>query len=245
MITRHLGTLGSGRNGSSVECLLFGDSSNGIFNYNFLTGCPYGIATKAYGTSNSSGVISYNCFLNCFLSTTVKGVENTNIFNNTYVANDSSSNDWYTFIDIEASDDLTKYSTGTIIKNNIFYSNTTNTTNMIIIDQTCLTGFVCDYNIYYDVNNSGLQFQVSVDNGDSGSTTYDWTGWRALGYDSHSIIVNPNLNLSTLIPSSALNYASNLGSSYNTGISTSNVWNTTNTITQTQRATWQNGAFII
>ena len=251
-----VGTLAN-THASLIECLMLGDSQNGIWKYNFLTNCPYGIPTKAYGTSNSSGVIGYNCFLNCVRSLTVKGVSGTNLFNNTFVANDSSSSDAYTFIAITVSDDGTQKATGTVIKNNVFYSNGYWSSTIIEVDQASIAGLACDYNIYYDTQ--GILFRIignanGVNGGETTGVIEEFTtlaDWQAYGatfgltWDAHSQVINPNLNLTTLVPTSKLSYGTNLGSTYQLGISPSNTWNATTTATATQPSTWECGAFVI
>ena len=237
---------------SSTECLMLGDNSGGVWNNNFFTNCPYALPTKGYGFNNSSGNISYNCFKNCFKSITVKGINNTQIYNNTFYANSSSANDYYTFIYINVTDDGNYASTGTIIKNNVFYNSSAHQANMITVDQRCLSGLVCDYNVYYDTNNDsitgGPAFQIVANNGTNGTessaTSYTFRAWQKMGFDTHSIVLNPNLNSTTLVPSIALNYGSNLGTSFNKGISPSNIWNRNSTLTVSQPTNWECGAYI-
>lgn len=55
--------------------------------------------------------------------------------------------------------------------------------------------------------------------------------------------VNPNLDTNTLIPSSALLYATPLTGN-EAGISDANSWNRSATVTKNQSSTWQNGAIL-
>jgi membrane carboxypeptidase/penicillin-binding protein len=68
--------------------------------------------------------------------------------------------------------------------------------------------------------------------------------WQALGYDTHSIVVNPNFNnFTNFVPVSRLNYGINLGTVWQTGLSTTAAWILGNTpTTSDQNGTWQVGA---
>lgn len=66
------------------------------------------------------------------------------------------------------------------------------------------------------------------------------------GFDSHSIICNPNfINKTGLVPAYQLNYGKDLGTSWNTGLSTTAQWTAGVTPETTQQiGTWQVGARI-
>lgn len=56
-----------------------------------------------------------------------------------------------------------------------------------------------DYNCFYS-NNGSLKFKYFAARG---GWTQDYSGWRAQGFDSHSLLVDPGLNLSTYQVSNA------------------------------------------
>jgi hypothetical protein len=103
------------------------------------------------------------------------------------------------------------------IKNNIFYS----TTKDIYIELSDLAAesLVCDYNIYWcEAGDHEPMFVI-------GSASYTWTEWRAHGFDTHSVIMNPNfIDTVDFVPASRLNYGTNLGSEWEDGLSIDASW---------------------
>jgi hypothetical protein len=74
------------------------------------------------------------------------------------------------------------------------------------------------------------------------STT--WDEWRALGYDTHSIIADPKfINTTDLVPATRLDYGKNLGTEWQTGLSSTAIWKVgSSPATANQNGTWQVGA---
>jgi hypothetical protein len=142
-------------------------------------------------------------------------------------------------IDIYSNTDISPGvpATGTKIKNNIFYT-VSRIYNIAIHDAACLPGFESDYNIFY------CESGTPVFNYLESSKTF--AQWQALGYDKHSVVINPNFNNTTdFIPSSRLDKGTDLGSAWQTGLSTTAVWTTgANPATANQNGTWQVGARI-
>ena len=128
--------------------------------------------------------------------------------------------------------------TGAKIKNNIFYT-VVGQYNIAIHDSACLPGFESDYNLFYC--ESGTPHFNYLE----GDKTF--AQWQALGYDLHSIVINPNFNNTTdFVPAARLNYGTDLGINYNMGLSVSATWivgiaPTTNV----QSGTWQVGARVL
>ena len=224
--------------GSSTHGLFVGFSKNSIIKYNNVTNSIYGIINKSQYMDNSNGVIAYNLIKNSKYGVICKGIAGTKIYNNTFYSDNKGGS---VFIAAYKHDDGGNGSTGTIIKNNIFYAD--GDINMIgIDDEASKIGFVSDYNVFYVTPGSpSLHFRVW--NGSS-SQSISFAQWQALGYDTHSVVMNPGLDPITLIPANAVQHAANLGSAYSTGIDPSNTWNRNATVTKTQGATWQNGAFV-
>ncbi len=213
-------------------------SRNSIIKYNSVNNSIYGIINKSQYLDNSNGVIAYNLIKNSKYGVICKGIAGTNIYNNTFYSDNKKGS---VFIAAYKHDDGGNGSTGTIIKNNIFYAD--GDINMIgIDDEASKVGFVSDYNVFYVTPGSpSLHFRVWMG---SSIQFLSFAQWQALGYDTHSVVINPGLDPITLIPANAVQHAVNLGSAYSTGIDPSNTWNRNATVTKTQGATWQNGAFV-
>jgi hypothetical protein len=216
--------------------LFVGYNTNYTIKYNYLYRVPTGMVLKSNGMTNTTGGVAYNII-------NKTGDIGVNIYNDTFYSNEakwtSNSNPGtaYGLIDIFANDGLSPwvYSKGTKIKNNIFYT-VNQISNITIEDSADLTGFESDYNVFYC---------------ESGTPMFNYLGssktfaqWQALGYDTHSVVVNPNfMDFTNFIPSSPLNYGTNLGSTWQTGLSTSAVWNIGSTPSMAnQTGTWQVGA---
>ena len=109
---------------------------------------------------------------------------------------------------------------------------------MIKIESGCLTNFESDYNVYWC---SAGEPTFNID-----GVTLTWAQWKAHGYDTHSIIVNPNfINTIDFIPAARLDYGKDLGADWEAGLSTTAAWAIGSSPTTTnQNGTWQVGARI-
>jgi hypothetical protein len=220
--------------------LLTGYNINDVVKYNYLTNVPYGIIFKSGSATsnmtNTSGGASYNIVKNGRFAGRVKGINGTKFYNNTFYGDAGS---WYFILITSNADNGTPFpSINTKVKNNIFY--TTTKTPSISIQSASLTGFECDYNVYWC--EAGDHTPVFLVEGVSKT----WTEWKALGYDAHSVVVNPNFNnITDFLPTSRLNYGTDLGTEFNTGLATTATWVVgTTPATQIQNGTWQVGARI-
>ncbi len=223
------------------HAIFLGFNRGGIVKYNFLDNCPDAIVLKAKGDDNSAGIVSYNLIKNATnYGVIVKGIQNTKIYNNTFYA-DNSVKSYASFIEILKDPTGGKGSTGTIIKNNIFYSTGKQWLMIQIEDAASLEGLQCDYNVYY---RSGSNQEIAFFVNDGTKHYYTFAQWQALGFDKHSVILNTELDPATLIPSKTTQSAVNLGTNYITGIDVSNVWNRNNIISKVQVSNWQNGAYV-
>jgi uncharacterized protein YjdB len=222
-----------------------GYNINAVLKYNYLYKVPMGLIRKSNGMTNTSGGVAYNIVNKTqAVGVVVKGINNVNIYNNTFYSDQvmydgPGVGTWRGLIDIYSNTDggLNAPSTGTKIKNNIFYT-THQIYNIYIYDAACLTGFESDYNVFYCV---------------AGTPIFNYLGsyktfaqWQALGYDTHSVIINPNFNNFTdFVPAARLDYGTNLGSAWQTGLSTSAIWTVGSApATMNQNGTWQVGARI-
>ena len=89
----------------------------------------------------------------------------------------------------------------------------------------CITGFESDYNLFCC---------------EAGTPMFNYLGaaktfiqWQALGYDIHSKVINPNfINFTDFVPDARLDYGTNLGTTWQTGLSTTAVWNAGSSLQQ-------------
>ena len=218
--------------------LFVGYNINSIVKYNYLDKVPYGIIYKS-GTDSgvnmtfTAGGCAYNICKNGKFAVTMKGMNGVKVYNNTFYNEDSNGR--YLVIITENSDRLLKSpSTGSKIFNNIFYA--TSNIPMISLESGCLTGFESDYNVYWCTVGEPT---FNID-----GITKTWAEWRELGYDAHSIIVDPNfIDFTDLVPTYRLNYGKDLGTEWQTGLSTTATWVAgTSPATQNQNGLWQVGA---
>jgi hypothetical protein len=232
-----------GTNWTSITHGVFtGCMINVQIKYNYLLRVPMGIIRKS-GTSmtNTAGGVSYNIINSFNVGGVTKGMNNVNWYNNTFYQDRTTAQTYRACIDIYENDDDTPPEPvwpahNTKVKNNIFY--TKYKTNVIEITANSRTGFECDYNLYWcEEGDHTPVFLVA-------GTTYTWSEWRALGYDTHSVNVNPNfVDFVNFVPSARLDYGTNLGTDWQTGLSTSATWVVGTTPTTTnQNGTWQVGA---
>jgi len=220
--------------------VFLGYNINSVTKYNYLDRNPYGIILKS-GTDDgenmtfTSGGCAYNICRNGKFAIRMKGINGVNVYNNTFYNDDGSG--WY-FILITGNMDrpVQSPSTGSKIFNNIFYSTTK--FPMIRIESGCFKDFECDNNVYWCT--AGEPF-FNID-----GVTTTWAQWRALGYDTHSVIVNPNfINATSLVPSARLDYGKNLGSEWESGLSIDAEWVAgVSPMLTNQNGTWQVGARI-
>ena len=194
--------------------------------------------------TNISGGVAYNIINKTGdIAIAIKGMNGVLVYNNTFYSNEvkwtSNTNPGtaYGIVDIFANDGLSPwvYPTGTIIKNNIFYT-VNQIYNISIEDSQDLAGFESDYNIFWCEAGAPMFNYLGTDK--------TFAQWQALGYDTHSQIINPNFNnLTDFVPTARLGYGTNLGSAWKTGLSTTAIWVVGSTPpTTNQNGTWQVGA---
>jgi uncharacterized repeat protein (TIGR02059 family) len=217
-----------------------GCNINAVVKFNYLNQVPMAIIRKsASNMSDNSGGVAYNIVKGGSVAVNIKGISNVKIYNNTLYSDRTTLETYRGLVDIYTNTDATPNSVahGTIIKNNIFY--TKYATNCIQVDDAdALNGLVSDYNIFYSEAGSPLF--------DYCGTTKTFAQWQALGYDTHSKVINPNFNNFTeFVPAARLDYGTDLGTTWQTGLSTSAVWTVGSApATTDQNGTWQVGARI-
>src|SRR5665647_1841934 len=107
--------------------------------------------------------------------------------------------------------------------------------NIDVYEDTCLSGFQSDYNIFYCEEGEPL-FMIH-------SQVKTFTEWQAMGYDTHSVVINPNFkDFINFVPTARLDYGTDLGTTWQAGLSVDAVWGTTDPATTNQNGKWQVGA---
>lgn len=230
---------------SDTHGIFTGYNINVLMKFNYLYRVPMGLIRKSNGMSNISAGVAYNIVKNPLgVAAIAKGINGVCFYNNTFYSDQAvyggpGIGTWRGLVDVYSNTDngLNAPSTGTKIKNNIFYTKNL-ICNIYIYDAACLTGFESDYNLFYC---------------ESGTPIFNYLGtlktfaqWQALGYDMHSVVVNPNFNnLTDFVPATRLDFGTNLGSTWQTGLSTTASWIVgTAPETALQNGTWQVGARI-
>jgi hypothetical protein len=229
---------GSDKN-SITHGIFTGHNLKAIIKYNYLNKVPMAIIRKsANNMTNSSGGIAYNIVYEPNVGVVIKGMSGVAIYNNTFFRNDDLLGRG--FIDVYSNTDDSKNSLshGTKILNNIFYTKN-QTANIRILDDESLVGLQCDYNLYW-CESGTPEFEVKGE-------MITFAEWQKLGYDTHSVIINPNfMNLTEFIPSAPLTYGTDLGEEWSTGLSPSAVWTAgASPATVVQPVNWQVGAIIL
>ena len=232
--------LGTNSNSIITHGLFVGYNINSVVKYNYLQDVPYGIIFKS-GTDDghnmtfTSGGCSYNITKNGHFGGRVKGINGVKFTNNTFYNGDGSG--WYLLLITANMDRVTPAGSKDIkVYNNIFYSSTQ--IPMIAIESGSLSGFESDYNIFWCEDGDPI-FRIE-------DTNKTWAQWQALGYDQHSVVINPNFEDNySFIPKERLDFGKDLGVGFDIGISVDNNWTPgVSTITTKQQGMWQVGAVI-
>lgn len=224
---------------SITHGLFTGHNRNAVIKYNYLDRVPMGIIRKSGNNmSDTGGGVAYNIVKSGAVGINIKGMSNVRIYNNTLYNDRTTSETWRGLIYIYTHVDVTPNSVshGTKIHNNIFY--TKHQTYCIqIADTESTIGFESDYNIFYC---------------ESGNPLFHYCGevktfaqWQALGYDTHSKVINPNFrDYINFVPAARLDYGKDLGTEWTEGLSVNARWGTTDPEKATQNGTWQVGAIV-
>jgi hypothetical protein len=105
----------------------------------------------------------------------------------------------------------------------------------IRIETWCLNDFESDNNVFWCEAGTPV-FVIS-------GVMKTFAEWQALGYDTHSIVVTPGfVNTSDFVPATRLDYGTDLGAEFQTGLSVSAEWSSNNPSTAAQNGPWQAGA---
>lgn len=224
---------------SITHGLFTGHNSDVLVKYNYLDGVPMGIIRKSTtNMSNSAGGVAYNIVKGGAVAIVVKGMSNVNIYNNTLYSSRTTTQTWRPLVHIYTNTDAEPESVshGTKIFNNIFY--TKYQTFAISVDDTeSLTELKCDYNVYWSESGSPV-FSVA-------GSVKTFAQWQAMGFDTHSVILNPNFkDLINFVPAARLDVGTDLGPDWQTGLSVNAKWGVTDPETSVQNGKWQAGAVL-
>jgi hypothetical protein len=206
--------------------------------YNYLTNTPNGIQRKSNGMTDATGVVAYNIVKNPKVGIVVKGMNGVRIYNNTLYCEKTTTETGRGLIDIHTNTDngLNAPSTGVKVYNNIFYTKF-QTYCINVMDNESLVDFQSDYNIFYCETGSPVF--------NAGGVPKTFTEWQGMGYDLHSVILNPTFNnFNDFVPAERLDYGTNLGEEFQVGLAVDAIWGTTDPKTVNQNGIWQVGARI-
>ncbi len=223
---------------SMTHALFTGYNIDVVVKYNYLLNTPNGIQRKSNGMTDNNGVVAYNILKNPKLGVAVKGINGIRIYNNTFYSDKTSDQTWRGLVDIytNTDNDLNVPSRGTKVFNNIFYTRN-RVFNINIAETECLEGFESDYNVFWCEAGEPV-FQV-------GGKTKTFAMWQAMGYDLHSVIINPAfIDLNDFVPAARLDYGKDLGSDFKSGLAVDAIWDKTTMKVADQNGLWQVGARI-
>ncbi len=235
---------GTNKASTITHGIFTGYNINALIEFNYLYRVPTGMVLKSNGMTYTSGGVAYNIINKTgTIGIAVKGINGVNIYNNTFYSDEvkftSTSNPGtsHALVDIFANDGLSPavHSTSTKIRNNIFYT-VHQIPNISVEGVQELTGFESDYNLFWC---------------EAGTPVFKYLGniktfeeWQALGFDTHSVVINPNFNnLTDFVPATRLDYGTDLGSTWQTGLATTSTWIVgVAPLTTNQNGPWQVGA---
>ncbi len=204
--------------------------------YNYLLNTPNGIQRKSDGMTDNSGMIAYNIIKNPRIGIAVKGMNGVRILNNTFYTEKTMAESGRGLVDIYSNKEgeIIAPSTGTRIFNNIFYSKHS-TLFINVMDEASLEGLQSDYNLFYCESGAPLF--------SAGGRYVTLEEWQALGYDLHSVVVNPGFtDFTDFVPAKRLDYGTDLGSEFARGLAVNAGWSSVSPATALQNGPWQAGA---
>jgi hypothetical protein len=232
------GTPGS----DNVHGIMLGYSINYDVKHNYIDLPYHGLVFEGTeGMTYTSGGVSYNIIKKGGGDAIVlNGQNGVNVFNNTFYSSQAKWSPSLIKVSLLTQVSPTATSNNIKIKNNVFY--TKNHHAVISFADTVLSTLECDYNVYWAEDNDHTPAFYN----ETTSTYLTWAQWQALGFDAHSVVVNPNfIDTVNFVPATRLDYGTNLGTSYDDGLSTTASWVVgTAPATVTQDSTWQVGARI-
>lgn len=194
--------------------------------YNYVDRVPMSIIRKSNGLTDTDGVVAYNIVVSPpAVGVVVKGMNGVRIYNNTFFSDEPpylspGIGTWRGLIDVYSNADTAiykdafGYAKNTKIKNNIFYT-VNKIPNVNIMNVESLEGFECDNNIYWCESGEPMFRIAGVD--------LTFTQWRARGYDTLSIVMNPHFkDFVDFVPEFRLQWGT--PTEFDMGIAMSDYW---------------------
>ncbi len=227
--------------GTDRNAMLLGNNINYIVQHNYFDRVGYSSSYRNGGVLPmewTAGAHAYNIHKNT-KALLIKGMSGLRVYNNTFFAKENGSL-YHIRIEKNRNSDIDVPATNTKIKNNIFYQEI-NIPAIFIEQESCLAGLECDYNVYYAEDKVDKKPYFDI-----GENRYTWDEWRALGYDTHSIIMDPKfIDTESFVPSERLNFGLDLGSDHAIGLATTAKWELGKyPDTVEQNGEWQVGAVL-
>lgn len=230
-----------GATGGGTHGMMLGFNVDYDVKHNIVSGSDYGMVIEGdTGMVYSSGGISYNIIAsNRNFGILLFGPDRVRIYNNTFYSDRPRSSLGILEIKTNSQHGYDIETSGTDVKNNIFYAK--NDVIMIAFDDQSLSTLECDYNLYYSESGSPV-FRNATE-----GVNYSWNEWRALGFDTHSLVLNPEFkDTQTFVPTIRLDFGTNLGSDYSQGLAPTAEWVAGKyPDTFPQNTNWQVGAIIV
>jgi hypothetical protein len=235
----YTGVVGEG----STHSIIAGYNLDYSIKYNYFEGAFYGIVAEGGYDSglpmvHSAYHISHNIFYNNTSPLNITGQDGVEVYNNTVFYGLSGSS-WIVKIGDSNGTAIPAPAKNIKIKNNIFY--TVSSDHLMVVTEGSHLGFECDYNLYYCEECNGNQPRFNFR-----GVVYTWEQWQELGYDTHSVIINPDfIDLINFVPAARLDYGVDLGPDFEDGLSPEAAWEVgVSPATTKQYGTWQVGAII-
>lgn len=207
-----------------------------------LTHVSEGVVTTVHGLTTPT---MYNIYkFGSVYGLTVEGQTGKQIYNNTFVSSEHMVGyALHFYYNNEAPGN--PWTTNTEFKNNIVYIGPGADSVVMFLGEGSKDTFDSDYNLYWSeasVNNEPY-FYVQ---GNTPSIV-SWSQWQALGYDTHSVVANPNfIDTIDFVPTARLDYGTDLGDFYDVGLSPAYEFIAgTYPDTIAQNGDWQVGAVIL
>jgi hypothetical protein len=218
--------------------VLVGDSGTSVtVSHNLIYGTySYGVNVGSGGNSGLGTGASITMYSNLL---DISGANNIGILLTGSVGSVFYNNTIYGPANTNAAIDQASTSTGTLVKNNIFWTGA-----YASVDSTSETGSAYDYNDYYSASGSPFSW---------GGTAYAFSAWQTAGsQDAHSLTSNPSLtngpsrNFTLLAGSPAINAGVNLGATYQQGLSPNASWPSGVTLLNQNSfgSGWEMGAYV-
>ncbi len=164
--------------------ILYGHSRYAQVTHNYVNGAGYGVIFKGTGQDwLYAGGASNNIFVNCTVTGGyAKGVRNTTWYNNTLYLDPTHSALALLEVGPNSTDAATYESDGTRLRQNIFYGKA-GCSMVSVLSEGSQIGLDSDYNCVWN-NVGSADFYVT-------GVRKSLASWQALGYDKHSLLVDP------------------------------------------------------